>query len=70
MTSVEFENWINGQRDFDAETETSEVSNALRYPLTVGNKKYITINPLFVHIPDWQRSTDMVKAKEIEENFN
>lgn len=70
MTSVDFENWINEQRDFDAETETSEVSNALRYPLTVGNKKYITINPLFVHIPDWQRSTDMVKAKEIEENFN
>ena len=70
MTSVDFENWINEQRDFDAEMETSEVSNALRYPLTVGNKKYITINPLFVHIPDWQRSTDMVKAKEIEENFN
>ena len=58
MTSVDFENWINEQRDFDAEMETSEVSNALRYPLTVGNKKYITINPLFVHIPDWQRSTD------------
>lgn len=70
MTSVEFENWIDEQRETDVETEISEVRGALKYPMTIGNKKYITINPLFVHIPEWQRSTDMAKAKEIEENFN
>lgn len=52
------------------DTELSYVGSALRQPMTVGSKKYILINPKFIHVPTWQRDTDFAKAKEIQVNFD
>ena len=36
----------------------------------IGDKMLINIPPTYVHIPDWQRKCDMVKAKSIGLNYN
>ena len=69
---TETEKFITDERT-EKESEDIELSNvgsALRQPMSVGSKKYILINPKFIHIPTWQRDTDFAKAKEIEVNFD
>ena len=50
--------------------EIKEVDCALRNSFSIASKRYILINPTFIHIPDWQRDTDMAKVQEIAQNFN
>lgn len=54
----------------DIEHEIKEVQNALKNSFGIGLKKYILVSPKLLHIPVWQRNTDMAKATEIAENFN
>ena len=48
----------------------SEIKSAFNVSVGIGDrKKYIQIDPTFVHVPTWQRDTDIAKAMEIAENF-
>lgn len=51
------------------EKEKEEVKARLNHSISFGNKKYILVNPTLIHIPEWQRDTDMAKCIEITENF-
>lgn len=44
--------------------ENAKVNNRL------GDKVLMSINPLYVHIPDWQRMCDVISAQEIGNNYN
>lgn len=66
----ETEAFIFRNRTESEEKEKSNVKSALRQPSGIGNKKYILIDPTFIHIPSWQRDTDFAKAKEIDEHFD
>lgn len=68
LTPIETERWIAKYRN--TEVEEMEVMNALNNPVQFAHKTYITIDPTFVHVPDWQRDTDMAKVAEIEENYS
>lgn len=50
--------------------EVKEVDCALKNSFSIASKRYILINPTFIHIPNWQRDTDMAKVQEIAQNFN
>ena len=67
MSPIETEKWIESKRD--SEKESTEIANALNSAITFGSKKYIIIDPTFIHVPVWQRHTDMAKATEIAENY-
>ena len=69
-TPSQTEDWVNNHKRVDETTEKQEVQNALKNSFGIGSKKYILIDPTFIHIPDWQRDTDWAKATEIAENFN
>ena len=69
-TPTETEKWINERRKVSSEEETKEVNTALKNSFGIGSKRYILIDPTVIHVPDWQRDTDMAKATEIAENFN
>ena len=70
MTPEETEEWINKKRKFSDEEEIEEVKTALKFSTKTGNKKYIIIDARMIHIPEWQRETDMIKVNGITENFN
>lgn len=70
ITPKQMEKWIDNKRETDTEQEIKEVQNALKNSFGIGLKKYILISPKMLHIPMWQRNTDMAKATEIAENFN
>ena len=53
----------------DKENEKSEVKTAINSAFGIGKKRYILIDPTWIHIPEWQRDTDMAKCAEITENF-
>ena len=44
--------------------ENAKVNNRL------GDKILMSINPLYVHIPEWQRMCDVLSAQEIGNNYN
>ena len=54
----------------DKEKEIEEVSTCLDNSFGIGKKKYILISPTWLHIPEWQRDTDMAKCAEITENYD
>lgn len=70
ITPKQMEKWIDNKREIDTEQEIKEVQNALKNSFGIGLKKYILISPKMLHIPTWQRNTDIAKATEIAENFN
>lgn len=69
-TPEQTEKLISRERKLSEDEELSEIKNALRSSFGLGNKKYILIDPTLIHIPEWQRNTDMAKVEEIAENFN
>lgn len=69
-TPTQTEQWVADRRKETNEEEIKEVQNALKNSFGIGSKKYILISPTLIHIPNWQRDTDMAKATEIAENFN
>lgn len=69
-TPKETEEWIEKRRSSISDEEEKEIETAFENSISFGSKKYILIDPRFIHVPDWQRDTDMAKATEIAENFN
>lgn len=67
---IETEKFINDRRNYSEVEEKVEIKKALKVSPTVANKKYIIIDPTCLHIPHWQRDTDMAKVAEIATNFN
>ena len=65
----ETEKWISGRRKKTEEEEKEELTLALKYKMPFGGKDYILIDPTSIHIPNWQRDTDMAKATDIAENY-
>lgn len=70
LTPEQTEEWISKERKLTEKEESAAIKNALRSSFGIGNKRYILIDPELIHIPEWQRDTDMAKAEEIAENFN
>ena len=69
-TPEETEKLISGERKESDEKVKSEIKSAFNVSVGIGDrKKYIQIDPTFVHVPTWQRDTDIAKAMEIAENF-
>ena len=69
-TPEETEKMISNECKESDEKVKSELKSAFNMAVSIGNrKKYIQIDPTFVHAPEWQRDTDMAKAMEIAENF-
>ena len=66
----ETEKWIAEHRTLTEEQEIGEIKNALCSSFTFCGKEYIAIDPSLIHVPDWQRDTDMAKAMEIAENYD
>ena len=70
-TPEETEKIISTECKVNDEKVKSEIKSAFNLSVGIGNrKKYIQIDPTFVHVPAWQRDTDIAKAMEIAENFN
>lgn len=67
-TPLKTEQWIDDRRN--GIDEAKEVKVALSNAFGIGKKKYILISPICIHIPKWQRDTDMAKAREISDNFD
>ena len=70
LNPEETEKWIATGRTFSEDEEKTEIKNAIRNSFGIGNKKYVLIDPALVHIPNWQRTTDMAKTEEIAVNFD
>lgn len=65
----ETEKWISEKRTKTIKEEKAELKTAIKYKMLIGGKDYILIDPTLIHIPEWQRDTDMAKATDIAENF-
>lgn len=70
LNPEETEEWITSKRKLSDEEEKTEIKNALRNSFGIGNKKYVLIDPVLIHVPNWQRTTDMAKTEEIAVNFD
>lgn len=64
------EEFIQAHSNAGESMEMKEVDCALKNSFSIASKRYILINPTFIHIPDWQRDTDMAKVQEIAQDFN
>lgn len=69
-TPEQTEIWIVNRCKKNNDEVKSEIKSAFKSAFGIGQKRYILIDPTFVHVPEWQRDTDMAKAIEIAENFN
>jgi transcriptional regulator with XRE-family HTH domain len=69
-TPSETEKFIQLHSETSEDVELREVKCALKNSFSIASKKYILINPTLIHIPDWQRDTDMAKVQEIAQDFN
>lgn len=69
-TPHQTEEFIQAHSNAGESMEIKEVDCALKNSFSIASKRYILINPTFIHIPDWQRDTDMAKVQEIAQNFN
>ena len=70
LTPSEAEEFIKSKNTKGEEEELKDVAVETKFPQQLANKAYITINPNFIHIPSWQRNTDMAKAQEISQNYS
>lgn len=64
------EEFIQAHSNAGESMEMKEVDCALKNSFSIASKRYVLINPTFIHIPDWQRDTDMAKVQEIAQYFN
>lgn len=69
-TPHQTEEFVQAHSNAEESMEVKEVDCALKNSFSIASKRYILINPTFIHIPDWQRDTDMAKVQEIAQNFN
>ena len=69
-TPMETERFIQSHSNYEEKVELREVECALKNSFSIASKRYILINPIFIHVPIWQRDTDMTKVQEIAQNFN
>lgn len=69
LTPEQTEAWMEGKRSKER-NEEKEIQIALNSSFGIGKKRYILIDPTMIHIPVWQRDTDMAKAMEIADNFD
>lgn len=69
-TPTETEAWIVSHNKLNGADTKEEINLALKNSFGIGSKKYILIDPALLHVPAWQRDTDMAKVTEIAENFN
>ena len=69
-TPRQTEEFIQAHSKVGESIEVKEVDCALKNSFSIASKRYILINPTFIHIPDWQRDTDMAKVQEIAQYFN
>ena len=69
-TPKDTEKFIQEHATVSEMTELKEVSNAIKNSFGIAKKRYILIDPTMIHIPDWQRNTDMAAVQEIAQNFN
>ena len=69
-TPSETEEFVSERRVMSEEEEKREIEVGLRNTFGIGQKKYMLVSPTLIHIPNWQRDTDMAKAEEISTNFN
>ena len=69
-TPRQTEEFIQAHSNAGENIEIKEVDCALKNSFSIASKRYILINPAFVHVPDWQRDTDMAKVQEIAQYFN
>lgn len=65
----ETEAWLDEKRN-NKSNEEKEIQVALNSSFGIGKKRYILVDPTMIHIPEWQRDTDMAKAMEIADNFD
>lgn len=66
----ETEKFIQEHTNTDKKSEEKEIKIAMKNSFGIAAKKYILINPTLIHVPNWQRDTDMAKVQEIAQNFN
>lgn len=69
-TPRQTEEFVQAHSNAGESMEMKEVDCALKNSFSIASKRYILINPTFIHIPDWQRDTDMAKVQEIAQYFN
>lgn len=69
-TPRQTEEFVQAHSNAGESMEVKEVDCALKNSFSIASKRYILINPTFIHIPDWQRDTDMAKVQEIAQYFN
>lgn len=76
LTPYEVEKEMQEARKADGFFGNSEISivrhiidNAKRNS-QIGDKIILVINPLYIHMPEWQRELDIPSAKTIGENYN
>lgn len=69
-TPEQTEEWIMERRTKSSSEELKDVKSALNNSFGIGKKRYILVNPLSVHIPEWQRDTDFAKSTEISKNYD
>lgn len=70
LTPSETEEFVQEKNTKTEEEELKEVAAETKYPQKLANKAYVTISPTLIHIPTWQRNTDMAKANEISQNYS
>lgn len=69
MSPRETEEYIVGKCKANEEEAKEELQTAMDNSFGIGQKKYILINPTLIHVPEWQRDTDVAKVTEIIDNF-
>ena len=76
MTAIEAEKELQAARELDGFTGKLEksyisrmVKDAKRNSM-IGDKIQIVVNPIYIHIPKWQRKMNKVRAYNIGHNYN
>lgn len=58
---------------FSGGLEKSQIADAIKIGKTtgkIGDKTLLAINPLYIHMPEWQREVRLAKALSIGNNYN
>ena len=76
LTATEVENEMQKVRNesgFKGKAETQIVKNILETAKQnnhIGDKILMVLNPTYIHMPTWQRRTDIMRATEIGKHYN
>ena len=69
-TPLDTENFIMSKCTKTESEELNEVESEIKYSRKFANKTYLVVDPTLIHIPSWQRDTDMTKVREIADNYS